>query len=707
MRPYDYFPLFQNDIHMIAELFCAPRSVRRIARAAVLSLLLAVLVYPVQAQQRPDGPPHALYSRIDLTSLRPVPERLLPDIEETCGLTTIHEDVFTDVRPEWQTNPGKAAPKQSATIIVDYGPGFDSFPEARAAFQRAVETWENHISTPVEIRVNANFESLGGNTLGGAGPDLRIATLDDGTEIIVAVNLLEANIGQAIEEADPSLDRTASDYEITARFNSDFDDWHFGEEPAPAGRRDFESVVLHEIGHGLNFSDTFQYNDSNDDTCNGTRGQGCYGLGTGIPGVYDLDLVEYEVATGAETPVVSFRNNSQRMGDVIQVNEVEAASEQIRFTGGFAEAAGAESTGPVPPRIYAPDPFESGSSIAHLDEDTYDPGDPNALMTPFFNTAETARVPGPIMCGMFFDLGWPMGDGCLQYRFFSEPVAFAATAAPEDGNVQLSWVVSPNADIQSYTIEQQRFDGSFQTVETLSGSATPEVTVDGLGLGEYTFRLRYTRGDGTSGQAEDEPTATIGFLSFDVDLTAGSDDSNRGQAQVQWSVPPNTSGYRYVIDRADGGTEFQEVGDVSMQTEFVDDGLVDDDGRGGLFPGTYTYRIRAVDGQGNTLVGPEAEDTLPIDGDVVAVGPYPNPVASGFATVTVSVSQENASNSSQTATVELYSILGQRVSTQTTDVATGRPTDIRLDVSTLASGMYFVRIEGETFSTTRRLAVAR
>jgi hypothetical protein len=329
-------------------------------------------------------------------------------------------------------------------------------------------------------------------------------------------------------------------------------------------------------------------------------------------------------------------------------------------------------------------------------------------MTPFINTAETARLPGPIMCGMFFDIGWPMGEGCLQYRFFDEPVAFAAAAAPQDGNVTLSWIVSPNADIQSYTIERQRFDGPFQTVETLSGSATPEVTIEGLGLGEYTFRLRYTRGDGTSGQAEEEPTATVGFLSFDVNLTARSDDANRGQAQVQWSVPPNTSGYRYVIDRSAGGTELEPIGDVSMQTEFVDEGLVDDQGRGGLFPGTYTYRIRAVDGQGNTLIGPKSEATLPIENDVVAIGPYPNPVASGRATVTVSLSGEDGSNNStQSATVELYSILGQRVSTQMVDLATGRPTDVVLDVSTLASGMYFVRIEGETFSTTRRLAVAQ
>ena len=46
----------------------------------------------------------------------------------------------------------------------------------------------------------------------------------------------------------------------------------------------------------------------------------------------------------------------------------------MRFTGPQATAA----NGGIAPRLYAPNPWEPGSSYSHLDDDTFPAGNPNS-----------------------------------------------------------------------------------------------------------------------------------------------------------------------------------------------------------------------------------------------------------------------------------------------------------------------------------------
>jgi hypothetical protein len=77
--------------------------------------------------------------------------------------------IFFDVPPpeaylKWKTNSNKR-PK-NATIEVTYT-GFT--PEAEAAFQTAVDIWESLISSPVTIRIQAQWTPLSSGVLGSAG----------------------------------------------------------------------------------------------------------------------------------------------------------------------------------------------------------------------------------------------------------------------------------------------------------------------------------------------------------------------------------------------------------------------------------------------------------------------------------------------------------------------------------------------------------
>ncbi len=121
-------------------------------------------------------------------------------------------------------------------ITVTYS-GFTA--PAKAAFQRAVNTWAATLTSPVPITVQASWEPLGTGILGSAGPSY----LWKIGNVWYADALANKKSGHQLNPAP----------DIVARFSSAFSNWHFGSGPAPAGTYDFQSVVTHELGHGVGF----------------------------------------------------------------------------------------------------------------------------------------------------------------------------------------------------------------------------------------------------------------------------------------------------------------------------------------------------------------------------------------------------------------------------------------------------------------------
>src|SRR5262249_36250725 len=72
------------------------------------------------------------------------------------------------------------------------------------------------------------------------------------------------------------------------------------------------------------------------------------------------------------------------------------------FFDGTNAIAGAGGT---KPKLYAPNPWEQGSSVSHLDQGAYT-GTQNALMRPALAMGTSIHDPGPITLGMFQAIGW-------------------------------------------------------------------------------------------------------------------------------------------------------------------------------------------------------------------------------------------------------------------------------------------------------------
>ncbi len=152
---------------------------------------------------------------------------------------------------------------------------------------------------------------------------------------------------------------------------------------------DFRSVVAHEIGHSLGFYDTYDPTDDLWGHAVGTAGDPVGDAGfQGLPR-WDQNLVD---GSGNR----AFKGSEGTPGDFGETGPV--------YWDGTNAVAEYGSLVP----IYAPSDFAEGSSLVHLDEDTFS----TALMTPGVGIGGF----GPIVrdlteleWAMMRDMGWQIG----------------------------------------------------------------------------------------------------------------------------------------------------------------------------------------------------------------------------------------------------------------------------------------------------------
>ena len=272
---------------------------------------------------------------------------------------------------------GNARTKTS-TIDVEY----ISFPadgQAKAAFQYAVEIWESELTSSIPIRIQADWRKLDAGVLGQAVWGTAHANFggEQHMNVFYPVSLAEKIAGVELN--------AATEPDIVASFNSSAS-WYFGTDgKTPAGKMDMVTIVLHEIAHGLGFTDTYDVAGS----------QGSVGLANGgesVPFVFDV-FVENEVKANL---LHDFQSPSTQLAAALQ-------SAELFFNGPLAGKA----LNGQRPELYAPSPFDKGSSISHLDETIFNSQqDANRLMTPQIAFAESIHDPGNLLLGMLADIGW-------------------------------------------------------------------------------------------------------------------------------------------------------------------------------------------------------------------------------------------------------------------------------------------------------------
>jgi hypothetical protein len=340
-------------------------------------------------------------------------------------------DMPAEVKAKLEGKKARTSEGQAATFVVTYV----GFPDnAKAAFQRAIDIWAELLVSNVPIRVTAYWEDLGENVLGAANTNDYYRNFPGAREpnTFYPIALAEKLAGRDLN--------SINEDDIYCRFNSKIP-WYYGTSPnVPIGTFDFTSIVLHELGHGLGFVSSMRVSGQ----------QGFYGFGTKFNAIYDKYLQTGESKSLIDT--LNYRNPSNTLRNAL-------VSEDLFFVGPNTQSEIKENK----VLIYAPNPWESGSSISHLDDDKYGKGGINSLMTPTASLREKNLNPGPIVMKMFQDMGWKSTSivhDALKNRALAGTIKFEAKILSDTtlkpNSIKLVYVLNDAAASQAKTVILQK-----------------------------------------------------------------------------------------------------------------------------------------------------------------------------------------------------------------------------------------------------------
>jgi len=229
----------------------------------------------------------------------------------------------------------------------------------------------------------------------------------------------------------------------------------------------------------------------------------------------------------------------------------------------------------------------------------------------------------------------------------------------------------------------------------------------------YTSEVTYTPCDGSTPICMDEGLYKNNMLyslseirsksALPVELAAFQATVSGSGATLRWETASETNNAGFEIQH-----QAPQAGDGEWtRASFVEGhGTTSDDQQyahriNDLRPGTHQFRLKQIDLDGNFEYSATVEAVVELQGPFELVAPYPNPFRQR-ATFTLMVAE------AQQVDITAYNQLGQRVATlHRGTLEPDAEHTFRLAARRLSSGLYFIQIHGETFSTTERAVLVR
>lgn len=328
---------------------------------------------------------------------------------------------------------------------------------AKRDFQSAADIWAANFASSVPITIDASWIQIGApNVLGSARPGSYFAGFEGAPDSSLWYPSALAN---ALSGKD--LDKKHA--EMVIQVNSDAN-WNTRNDGLSYSQEyDLQSVFLHEMAHGLGFLSTDSYDP-----------------------IFGFGRIEEPTPFDAYALVEDGRRLSDLPSPSIELGMA------LRSPLVWSGALGIAANGGVRPLLFTPREYEEGSSVSHLDEDTFVNSGENAVMTPNLDAGEIFHKPGPLLLAMMEDLR-------------RKPPAGKSTGIPlpvrnlealiSDGEAIISFDPPANArtaQISMYTVRNN-------VTNQVKTSVKSPVKFTGLKNGSpYTFSVTATNINGSS-----------------------------------------------------------------------------------------------------------------------------------------------------------------------------------------------------------------
>ena len=402
-------------------------------------------------------------------------------------------------------------------------------------FQKAADILETFLDIQIDVKVDASFSSLacsaGSAVLGSAG-----ATGGN-------INQANAPLANTIYPVALANNLALSDInsttaEISATFNADIDnnanclngvDWYYGyDDPTLAGAAyvndtSFLSVVIHELLHGLGVSSWVLSNGA---------------LNSGFMDAYSANL--YDQST---SKAWSAMNDSERLNSMTNTNNLVWTGSTVNTSTPALALTDGINSGKV--EMYAPNPYEGGSSVSHFSKDAT----PNEIMEPSYT--EFLTTPG-MATQLLQDMGWAIPAAANSAPIMASIGALSST---EDNNKVVT-LSATDGDSDTVTFSASSDNGSVTasvsgTTLTLTpasnyfGTANITVTAnDGTGAGNATDMEVVTY---TISSENDLPVFTSsasGSTQYgsNLDVTLSATDVETSNINITFAVQSSDSG---------------------------------------------------------------------------------------------------------------------------------------------------------------------
>ncbi|MGA0062014.1 MAG: fibronectin type III domain-containing protein [Candidatus Planktophila sp.] len=362
-------------------------------------------------------------------------------------------------------------------FVVNY----KNFPEwAKRDFQSAVDIWAANFASSAPITIDATWGRSGTwGVLGSARPGNYYSGFDGAPDqsLWYPSALANALAGKDLDPQSPDM---------VIQINS-LASWNTRNDGTPlANEYDLPSVFLHEMAHGLGFLSTDSYDPF-------------FGYGT----------IEQPTPYAAYAQLPDGRRLSDLPSPSIELGK--ALTSTLLWSGQYGNAAnGGEKI-----ILYTPARYEDGSSVSHIDENTYKDLGANSIMTPNLDAGEVFREPGSLLLGMIEDLRRKPPVGVAVG--IPLPVR-NATALIADGSAIITFDPPANArtaQVTSYSVR------NLTTNQVKSVTDSP-LTFTGLRNGtSYSFSIVASNTNGTSDAVITAPVIPqTGWKRFIIDQNA-------------------------------------------------------------------------------------------------------------------------------------------------------------------------------------------